>query len=614
MSRHASTRRARLTLAALVSMALLGVAPISQGAGAHGTTSATTAEERKLDALYEAYWQDWLSLNPEEALVEGVTRYEALFDHSLEDTWLREVIATLKHYQAALKKFDPAPLPQDARLSYEILSYELTQALAYYDNGVYRTARMLPINQFMGQHTAFALDQSGSGSYNFKTVADYDNALLRADDYARWTNDAIERLQEGVSRGVVLPRVVVERVLPQLRTHFGQAPEDTDFWKPIVKMPDDIPPAHRKRLTAEYAAKITTVIEPAYRRLYDYLHDEYLEHANATPGLGALPNGAALYEYEVRANTTTTMTPAEIHALGLAEIRRITHELEAVRKTVDFQGSLQEFLASVRTNESLHFQNPAEVIPAYQDALRRILPKLPGLFDVSPKAQLEIKALPDSAKEYQGNGNYQQAAADGSRPGILWINIYAPGIKDKFIVMTTTLHETYPGHHFQTSLAEEIKGMPAFRRLTFFNAYGEGWALYCESLGKEMGLFDDPWQYYGHLMNEMLRANRLVIDTGIHAMGWSTEQGITWMMDHSSMNREQAAAEVERYVAYPAQALSYKVGQLDIAALRTKATEQLGPRFDVRQFHDQILLGGSMPLTVLDRKVDQWIARSLTAK
>jgi uncharacterized protein (DUF885 family) len=589
----------------------VGLVPLSVGATVN---QATAVEERQLDALYEAYWRDWLALNPEEALVEGVTRHESLFDHSLEDPWLREVTSMLRRYQLSLEKFDPTPLSRDARLSYEILNYELAQALAYYDNGPYLTARMLPINQFMGQHLTFALDQSGSGSYSFKTVADYDNALLRADDYARWTNDAIERLREGVSRGVVLPRVVVERVLPQLRTHFGQPPANTDFWKPIVNMPDVIPRAQRERLTAQYAAKIATVIEPAYQRLHDYLRDEYLEHANATPGLGALPNGAALYEYEVKANTTTAMTPAEIHALGLSEVGRITHELETVKKSVDFQGSLADFLASVRTNESLHFRTPAEVIPAYQDALARILPKLPVLFDVSPKARLEIKALPDSAKESQGNGNYQQAAADGSRPGILWINIYAPGIKDKFIVMTTTLHETYPGHHFQTSLAAEVKGMPAFRRLTFFNAYGEGWALYCESLGRELGLFDDPWQYYGHLMNEMLRANRLVIDTGIHAMGWSTEQGITWMMEHSSMNRDQAAAEVERYVAYPAQALSYKVGQLDIAALRRKATEQLGPRFDVRQFHDQILLDGSMPLTILDRKVDQWIARSTVSK
>ncbi len=588
--------------------AILLIALASMGAPALGVPDSAAVEEQKLDALYQAYWQDWLALNPQEALVQGVTRDEAQFDDSLEDGWRRNVVSLLKRYQAALMTFDPAPLPEDARISYEMLSYELTQALSYYTE-VYETARMLPINQFMGQHTAFALDQSGSGSYNFNTVADYDNALTRADNYARWTDDAIARLKEGVRRRVVLPRVVVERLLPQLQNHFGVPPEKTDFWQPITKFPADIPAADRERLRSAYAAKIATVIEPSYQKLYAYLEKDYLPHANATPGLGALPNGAALYAYDVKAHTTTTMTPAQINALGLSEIERITRELDEVRKSVHFQGSLQDFRASVRSDVSLHFQSPDEVIPAYQEALGRILPRLPPLFDVYPKAKLEIKALPDSAKQYQGNGNYQEAAADGSRPGILWINIYSPGIKDKFIVMTTTLHETYPGHHFQTSLAAETERMPAFRRFTFFNAYGEGWALYCESLGKEMGLFEDPWQYYGHLMNQMLRANRLVIDTGIHAMGWSTEQGIAWMMERSSMNRPQAAAEVERYVAYPAQALSYMVGQLDIAALRAKAEKELGPRFDVRQFHDQILLGGSMPLAVLDRKVDQWIAR-----
>jgi uncharacterized protein (DUF885 family) len=603
---------ALLAIAALPSKTRALDASGTPAAGA--PVSAVAAEQRDLDALYASYWQDWLALNPQLALTQGVTRSEAQFDDSLEDPWLQRVRSMLERYRTALKRFDPGPLPEEARISYDMLSYELEQALSYYGSNLYETARMLPINQFMGQHTAFALDQSGSGSYNFKTVEDYDNALTRADNYARWTNDAIARLKEGVERGVVLPRVVVERVLPQLHTSFGMPPEKTTFWQPIAKLPAGFSDADRKRLTAAYAGKISTVIEPAYRKLYDYLRGEYLPHANATPGLGALPNGAALYEYEIKEHTTTAMTAAEIHALGLSEIERITSELDEVRKSVHFQGSLQEFRASVRSDASLHFQSPEEVIPAYQAALGRILPKLPTLFDVSPRAKFEIKALPVSSKQYQGNGNYQEAAADGSRPGILWINIYAPGIKDKFIVMTTTLHETYPGHHFQTSLAQEIKGLPAFRRFTFFDAYGEGWALYCESLGKEMGLFDDPWQYYGHLMNEMLRANRLVIDTGIHAMGWSTEQGITWMMDHSSMNREQAAAEVERYVAYPAQALAYKVGQLDIAALRARAAKQLGPRFDIRQFHDQILLGGSMPLTVLDRKVDQWIARSTATR
>jgi uncharacterized protein (DUF885 family) len=597
--------------------ALLGLA-VALGAcayagGARAVTQTGAGEQAQLEALYEAYWRDWLALNPQEALNEGVTLHEAKFDDSLEDPWLCAMRAMLHRYDAALGSFDPAPLSADQRISYAVLRYEIDSALALYGGDLYATARMLPINQFVGQHTAFALDQSGSGSYPFKTVADYDNALARADNFARWADDAIARMREGIAKGVVLPRVVVERVLPQLQNHFGLAPERTEFWHPIAQLPESFTAVERARLTQAYTRKIGGVIEPAFRRLHDFLAREYLPHAKATPGLGGLPGGAALYAYEIRANTTTDMTPAAIHALGLAEVERISAELDEVRRQVGYAGTLPEFFATVRENAALHFQSPEEVVPAYEAALRRILPTLPRIFDVMPKARFEIRALPESAKKYQGNGNYQQAAADGSRPGILWMNIYAPGVRDKFIVMTTTLHETYPGHHFQTSLAQEIPDLPAFRRLTFFNAYGEGWALYCESLGKELGLYEDPWQYYGHLVNEMLRANRLVIDTGIHAMGWTTAQGIAWMTAHSSMDQPQAAAEVERYVAYPAQAVSYKIGQLEISRLRDQALHELGPRFDLRQFHDQVLLGGSLPLVVLDQKIERWIAARQTA-
>lgn len=587
-----------LLLSVLLAPALVALSVPACAASTH----AASREQQALDKLYAAYWEDWSAL-------------QARSNDALQDSWDRDVTAMLARYQSALLKFDPAKLPGQDRISYEMLRYALAQELSYYGTDVYATARMLPVNQFTGHHMSFALDQSGSGTYNFKTVADYDHALQLADGYARWTDDAIARMRGGVGKGVVLPRIVVERVLPQLQQYFGLPPEKTVFWQPIVKFPTDMPSAERQRLTRAYAAKIADVIEPAYRKLHAYMHDEYLPHASATPGLGALPGGAALYAYDIRAHTTTTMTPTQIHELGLSQVRDITREMEGVLKTVGFHGTLPEFLAHVRTDKTLHFQSPHEVVPAYKAALGRILPTLPRLFSVMPKAELEIKPIPEaSAKTYRGNGEYQQAAADGSRPGILWINPYAPGITDKFIVTPTTLHETYPGHHFQTSLAQEIEGLPAFRRLGFFNAYGEGWALYCESLGDELGLYGDPWQRYGYLQDMILRANRLVIDTGIHAMGWTTEQGITWMMEHSSMTHAQAAVEVERYVAYPAQALSYKVGQLDIEALRAKATKVLGPRFDIREFHNQILLGGSMPLAILDRKVDQWIERAADVK
>jgi uncharacterized protein (DUF885 family) len=587
---------------ALLLPALLGLALVATGTPAVAAPAATASDEQgQLAQLYADYWRDWSALKARNGDV-------------LEDSWERDATAMLQRYQSALLKFDPTPLPEQERISYEMLRYELVQKLSYYGTGVYATARMLPINQFTGRHMSFALDQSGSGTYNFQSVADYDRALQLADDYARWTDDAIKRMREGVAKGVVLPRIVVERVLPQLQQYFGLPPEKAVFWQPIAKFPAAIPAADRQRLGKAYAAKIADVIEPAYRKLYTYMHDDYLPHASAKPGLGVLPGGAALYGYDIRAHTTTEMTPAQIHALGLEEVRKITDEMEGVLETVGFHGTLAQFLAHVRTDKALHFQDPKDVVPAYQAALARILPTLPRLFNAMPKAKLEIRPIPEaSAKTYRGNGEYQAPAADGSRPGILWINPYAPGITDKFIVMPTTLHETYPGHHLQTSLAQEIPGLPAFRRLGFFNAYGEGWALYCETLGKELGVYDDPWQYYGYLTDMILRANRLVIDTGIHAMGWTTEQGIEWMMAHSSMTHEQAAVEVERYVAYPGQALSYKVGQLDIEALRAKASKALGPRFDIRVFHDQVLLGGSMPLAILDQKVNRWIERSAAA-
>jgi uncharacterized protein (DUF885 family) len=384
--------------------------------------------------------------------------------------------------------------------------------------------------------------------------------------------------------------------------------EKTEFWHPIANLPADFSAADRARLEAAYRVKIESVIEPVYRRLYDFMRNEYLPRARPTVGLGQMPGGRALYDYEVRFHTTTRLTPEEIHALGRTEVTRIEGELAKVEAALGFSGTLPEFFARVREDSDQKFSSPREIIPAFEAARSRIVPKLPQLFDVLPQAKFEIRPLPESSRSSKGNGYYAAAGADGSRPGILWINIYAPGVSDKFNVMTLTLHEGLPGHHFQTSVAQEQAHLPAFRRFDFTDAYGEGWALYAESLGKELGVFDDPWSYYGHLNYAILRANRLVIDTGLNALGWDVDTGVHWMMDHSSMTRDQATAEVERYVAIPGQALSYKLGELKIRELRHRAERELGSKFDVKAFHDQILLGGSMPLTILEEGVDRWIS------
>ncbi len=561
-----------------------------------------------LNQVFEDYWQEYLRLNPIIALSHGDDRYESQFDDSLRDSWRTQTLAMLDKYLRLCAGYSAAALSPTDRTSLAMLREQLTDAQAFYSGSLFDTWRMLPVDQFQGLHTAFAADAAGAGNYPFKTLVDYDNALSRADAYARWTDDAIARLREGLKAGVVLPRMVVRRILPQLSAHFGQAPEKTEFWQPLTMFPATITPAERRRLASAYRLKIAGVIEPAYRRLFRFLQTDYLPHARDSVGLGEIPGGPALYGYDVRYHTTMSLDPAQIHAIGIAEVSRIEAQLAKVQTAVGFKGSLQAFFASVRVNSALKFSSREQIIPAFETDRQLISGKLPQLFDVMPRAEFQIRALPDSSKNSQGNGYYSAAGADNSRPGILWINTYAPGVSDKFNVMTLTLHEGLPGHHFQTSIAQEQAGLPAFRRFDATNAYGEGWALYSESLGTEMGLFDDPWNYYGHLNYAILRANRLVIDTGLHAMGWDVETGVQWMMQHSSMSRDQATAEVERYVAYPGQALSYKLGELKIRELRLRAEHELGAKFDLKAFHDQILLGGSMPLTILEQGVNGWIS------
>ena len=579
-------------------------ASIQASSGGNATETANTGFNRML----EDYWQEFLRLNPLLALSQGDNRNEDQFDDSLQDPWRTRMLAMLDKYLASSAEYSAAKLSQNDQVSLAVLKRQLTDAKDFYSGALFDTSRMLPIDQFQGLHTRYAADAAGSGAYPFKTSTDYDKALDRADHYAQWTDDAIARMREGVKAGVLLPRLVVQRVLPQLRVHFGLPPEKTEFWRPIRSLPRAIAPGDRTRLESAYRAKITTVIEPAYRRMFDFLQHEYLPRARDSVGLGQMRGGAALYDYDVRFHTTAQLSSSQIHALGLAEVTRIEAELAKIQAAVGVGGSLQHFLSKVRTDPARKFSTRAQIIPAFEAARQRIVGTLPRLFDVQPNAEFLIRELPESSKHSQGNGYYAPAGADGSRPGILWINTYAPGVSDKFNVMTIMLHEGLPGHHFQTSIAQEQKLLPAFRRFDSTTAYGEGWALYSESLGAELGVFGDPWDYYGHLNYAILRANRLVIDTGLHAMGWNVETGIQWMMQHSSMSREQAAAEVERYVAYPGQALAYLLGELKIRELRRRAEQELGGKFDIREFHDQILLKGSMPLDILEQAVDRWIS------
>lgn len=583
---------------------LLAFATLASGAGPAPMAKAPVV----LGDLLARYWADTLRLNPDLALQQGEPGAEERFDDSLEDGWRADLLRTLRAYRREAHGIDRRHLAEQDRVSLDLLRYRLDEDLAFYGGPDFVVARQLPIDQFQGRHVAFALDAAGDGNYPFKTLADYRHALVRADRYARWVDEAIGRMREGLHAHVVLPRLVVERVLTQLAEYVGRAPEQTEFWRPLEKLPAELPDTVRDELRAAYRTKISTVIEPAYERLGRFLREEYLPQARSSVGLDGIPGGASLYRHYARSHTTTNLTPAAIHALGEAEVGRLTGELAAVQHALGVAGDVGALFAAARSDPAQKFGSPAEIVPAFDAARHVIEGRLPRLFDVSPKAEYQIRALPESARASQGNGNYAGPAADGSRPGILWINIWAPGVQDRFNVMTISLHEGLPGHHFQTALAQEQTALPALRRFDGTTAYVEGWGLYAESLGRELGVFDDPWAYFGHLNYALLRANRLVIDTGIHALGWDVSRGVEYMMAHSSMSREQATAEVERYVAYPGQALAYKVGELKLRALRTEAEAALGPKFDVRAFHDEVLLGGSMPLTILERHVRRWIA------
>jgi uncharacterized protein (DUF885 family) len=594
----------------LLAAAFVSVCTPPVGQTATTFTVGIASMQSSFRALLEDYWKDFLHLNPGLALAVGDYSSEERFDDSLNDAWRAQMLRMLQHYSDALAGFDPALLPEEDQVSYRMLRYKLDSDLAFYASRSFEIARLMPLNQFEGLHVQYAVEAAGSGAFLYKTVSDYDKALLRADGFSRWVDAAIKRLREGVAQGIVLPAVIVERMLPQLEVHLKIAPERTQFWHPIEALPAEFPQADRKRLSQAYRVKIAQVIQPAYQRLHDYLAKDYAPHARQSVGLGGLQGGKDLYRYYVRYHTTTDMAPRAIHELGLEQVRQISAQLSHIQVAVGVKGTLQRFFAHVRADPGQHFDRPEDVLPAFQSARERIIGHLPALFGVLPKAPYEVRALPDSYKQSRDNGYYSPAAADGSRPGILWINVYAPGVQDKFNLLTISLHEGLPGHHLQTSIAQERQDLPSFRRFDSTNAYVEGWGLYAESLGEEMGFYSDPWQRYGHLNYAILRANRLVIDTGIHEMGWSIEQGVRWMTEHSSMTDAQAAAEVERYAAYPGQALSYKIGELRILALRDRAHKRLGSRFDIKAFHDQILAGGSMPLQILQEKVERWLATS----
>ncbi len=439
-------------------------------------------------------------------------------------------------------------------------------------------------------------------------MADYDRFLKRVREFPRWADGAIALMRVGMSRGITLPRPAVVKMIPQLREIATPTPEASIFWAPLAKLPKDIGAADAARLRSAYSAALKDEVLPAYARLADFLERDYLPAARTTVGWSDLPDGPAWYRWRIRGATTMDLPPERIHEIGLAEVARIRAEMIAVMRQVGFRGDLDAFFKYLEEDPKFYFSNEQELLAAYRDVKRRIDALLPKLFADFPKADYEIRPVEAFRAASAAGASYQAPSADGKRPGIFYINTFNLKAQPRFGLETLSLHEASPGHHFQISIQQELQDLPRFRRFNNYVSYAEGWALYSESIGKELGVFTDPYQWYGRLSDEMLRAMRLVVDTGLHSQGWTRERAIQYMLDNSSMAESDVTAEVERYIVWPGQALGYKLGQLHITELRAKAQAALGPKFDVREFHGQVLRDGAVPMDVLTAKIDRWIA------
>jgi uncharacterized protein (DUF885 family) len=569
--------------------------------------SAQSPAER-LRALFARSDEDLLRRAPLVALYRGDLRYADRYGDYLSDEYYDRERAAQRAELAALEAIDRSALSPTDRLAYDVFRRDKQMALRGLAPEMLALTAVRPIDHFFGFHTAFADLSSGRGAAPFRTVEDYENNLRRFPGFVSQVDLAIERFRQGMASGVTQPRLVVANMIGQLDTLLEQGVEGSTFYLPVQNFPDTVPEGERERLRTAYREAITGQLRPAFTRLRDFLRTDYLPRARESVGLSQMPGGERLYAYLIEDSTTLPLSAAEVHQLGLSEVARIRGEMDAVRRQVGFTGDLQAFFEHIRTDPRFKPASADALAQGYRDIGARVEAAVPRLFRTIPRTPMEIRPVPAFLERNQAGAYYQQGTPDGSRPGVFYFNTYDLPSRTTPGMETLYLHEAVPGHHFQISLAQENEALPNFMRFGGNTAYVEGWGLYAETLWDELGMETDPYQRFGGVNADQYRAIRLVVDTGIHARGWSREQAIRYMLDNSGVSETQATTEVERYIANPGQALAYKIGQLKILELRARAERALGRRFDLREFHAQVLMTGALPLAVLERKIDDWIA------
>jgi uncharacterized protein (DUF885 family) len=567
------------------------------------TENATNLNFNKmLDAFYEAE----LKLKPIEATERGEEKYNNSFPNILSDEYRHKIKVHYTNYLNQLKEFDDSSLSESEKMSKEVLKWECEINL----KGQEFRQDYFPINQMWTVNLKMGQFASGTSAQPFKTVKDYQNWLQRVKEYLVWLATAKEKMKEGMANGYVLPKSLILKIIPQFEAITEGSLDSNLFYSPIKIMPESFSEKDKKGLTQDYTNLVQNQIIPAYNDMFLFLKNEYLKNGRDSSGIDAIPNGKAFYDYQIKYNTTTNMTADKIHQLGLNEVAGILSEMEKVKKEVGYKGDIKSFFNYVRTNKKLMpFTEPQQVIANFNAINKRMQPQLKKLFGVVPKSKFEVKRT-ETFRENSSSAEYNTGSIDGTRPGIFYVPI--PDVKtyNTFSDEALFLHEAIPGHHYQCSLQQENSALPSFRKTLWYSGYGEGWALYTESLGKELGLYTDPYQYFGMLGMEMHRAIRLVVDTGMHSKGWTREQAIRYSLDNEAEGEESIVSEIERYMANPGQALAYKLGQLKIMELRAKGTKELGDKFDIIQFHNQILETGCIPLALLEEHINKWIDRS----
>jgi uncharacterized protein (DUF885 family) len=564
------------------------------------------SEGKRFAKLTAQYYEEGLKLFPLNATYSGDNRYNDLLPNDGSQAFIGQAKTYYKKYLDSLKGYDLNALNENDKISYAVLKDQASTALEGYN---YRF-EYLPFNQMFSLPLTIGQFGSGTGAEPFKTVKDYDDWLKRLKAFAVWSNTAITNFNKGVAAGIVFPRSIVVKMYPQMYSMVVTDPTKSLFYGPISLFPKDFSTSDKSRLTAAYKETIMKVVVPTYKKLGDYLKNEYLPKTRVTSGLSALPQGKEMYAYLVKQQTTTDRSPEEIYQTGLKEVARIRLLMDSIKTSVGFKGDLKSFFEFMKTDKRFTpYKSPKEVLAAFENIHKRMEPNLKKLFSHTPKTPFEIRQT-EAFRAASASAEYSQGSADGKRPGIFYVPILdATKFNTTSGMESLFLHEAIPGHHYQISLTQENTELPKFRRFALYGAYVEGWALYCESLGKELGLYTDPYQHMGALGDEMHRAIRLVVDVAIHTKGMSREDAIKYMTDNEPVSQEGAVAEIERYMAIPAQALSYKTGSMKIRELRSKYEEQMGSKFDLAEFHNQVLKDGSLPLGVFESKMNDWANR-----